>query len=43
MPFTITGKASAPRLTVNALSAVAPGILRKLLDFQRRPDLSDEI
>jgi hypothetical protein len=38
VPFTISGQASSPRLTVNALSAVAPGILRKLLDFKdQRP------
>jgi hypothetical protein len=39
VPFTITGRASSPKLTVNALSAVAPGILRKLLDFKEKPGL----
>jgi hypothetical protein len=39
VPFTITGRASSPKLTVNALSAVAPGILRKLLDFKEKPVL----
>lgn len=37
VPFTITGKASAPNLTVNALSAVAPGILRKIFDLKSAP------
>jgi hypothetical protein len=39
VPFTISGKASRPRLTINALSAAAPGIFRKLLDLQNQPDL----
>jgi hypothetical protein len=38
VPFTITGKASRPRLTVNALSAAAPGIFRKILDFKNQSE-----
>jgi hypothetical protein len=34
--FLISGKASAPVLQINPLSAIAPGFLRKLFEFQRQ-------
>ena len=34
--FKVSGAASAPTLTVNPLSAIAPGFLRKLFDFQKQ-------
>ncbi|MCA3601887.1 MAG: hypothetical protein IOC58_13280, partial [Methylobacterium sp.] len=35
LPFVIQGRASAPQLRTNALSVIAPGILRKLFEVQR--------
>lgn len=32
--YNITGKASAPTLGINPLTAIAPGFLRRLIDFQ---------
>ena len=34
--FKVTGTTAAPTLTVNPLSAIAPGFLRKLFDFQKQ-------
>jgi hypothetical protein len=34
--FKVTGSVSAPTLTVNPLSAIAPGFLRKLFEFQKQ-------
>ncbi|WP_414470690.1 DUF3971 domain-containing protein [Microvirga sp. M2] len=39
--FRATGQASAPSLTVNPLSAVAPGFLRKLFGVGMEPQQSD--
>ncbi|WP_413988298.1 DUF3971 domain-containing protein [Labrys okinawensis] len=36
--FKVAGKASAPVLTVNPLSAIAPGFLRKIFEFQKQTD-----
>jgi hypothetical protein len=33
--FKVDGSLSAPRLTVNALSAITPGIFRKIFEFQQ--------
>ena len=33
--FKVSGSASAPTLTINPLSAIAPGFLRKLFEFQK--------
>jgi hypothetical protein len=33
--FKVSGPASAPTLTINPLSAIAPGFLRKLFEFQK--------
>lgn len=35
VPFVITGKASAPVLRTNPVSAIAPGFLRKFFEIQR--------
>ncbi|MCU0819016.1 MAG: AsmA-like C-terminal region-containing protein [Beijerinckiaceae bacterium] len=35
LPFVIQGRASAPQLRTNAISAIAPGFLRKLFEVQR--------
>lgn len=35
VPFIITGKASAPELKMNPVSAIAPGFLRKLFEIRR--------
>ena len=35
VPFVITGKASAPVLRTNPVSAIAPGFLRKLFEIQK--------
>jgi hypothetical protein len=35
VPFVITGKASAPVLRINPVSAIAPGFLRKFFEIQR--------
>ncbi len=35
LPFIIQGRASAPQLRTNAISAIAPGFLRKLFEVQR--------
>ena len=45
LTFTITGSTSDPQVTVNPLSMVTPGILRKIFNFGRspvsaRPDLA---
>ena len=37
VPFRITGKLSAPSVTVNPIAAVSPGFLRKIFDFQALP------
>ena len=37
VPFRISGKLSAPTLTVNPIAAVSPGFLRKIFDFQALP------
>ena len=34
--YQISGQVSAPRLTVNPLSAVTPGFLRKMFEFRGR-------
>jgi hypothetical protein len=34
LTFGVSGRASAPNVTVNPLSAVAPGILRKIFEFR---------
>ncbi|WP_164055925.1 hypothetical protein, partial [Serratia marcescens] len=34
--YEIAGQVSQPRLTVNPLSAVAPGFLRKMFEFRGR-------
>jgi hypothetical protein len=34
--YRISGSLSAPRLTVNPLSAVTPGFLRKIMEFRGR-------
>lgn len=34
--FKVAGRASAPVLTVNPLSAIAPGFLRKIFEFQKQ-------
>jgi hypothetical protein len=36
--FKVSGQASAPTLTVNPLTAVAPGILRKLFSWMMPED-----
>jgi hypothetical protein len=33
--FKLDGSLSAPRVTVNALSAITPGIFRKIFEFQQ--------
>lgn len=35
VPFVITGRASAPVMRINPVSAIAPGFLRKLFEIQR--------
>ncbi len=35
VPFVITGRASAPDLRVNPVSAIAPGFLRKIFEIRR--------
>jgi Protein of unknown function/AsmA-like C-terminal region len=35
VPFLITGKASAPTLRVNPVSAIAPGFLRKIFEIRK--------
>lgn len=35
VPFIITGKASAPTLRVNPVSAIAPGFLRKIFEIRK--------
>lgn len=37
VPFVIQGKASAPTLRTNPVSAIAPGFLRKLFEIQKVP------
>jgi hypothetical protein len=36
--FKVAGRASAPVLTFNPLSAIAPGFLRKIFEFQKQTD-----
>ncbi|WP_020185224.1 AsmA-like C-terminal region-containing protein [Methylopila sp. 73B] len=41
--FQVTGKTGAPTVTINPMSAVAPGFLRKLFEFrQTAPDAATE-
>ena len=35
VPFVINGRASAPVMRINPVSAIAPGFLRKLFEIQR--------
>ena len=37
MTYEVVGPPNAPRLNVNPLSAVAPGLLRKLFEFRNAP------
>ena len=41
--FRVGGQASAPTLTVNPLSAVAPGFLRKLFGVGGEPAQTDAV
>jgi hypothetical protein len=34
--FKVSGRINAPVLTVNPLSAIAPGFLRKIFEFQKQ-------
>ncbi len=43
VPFVISGRASAPFLRINPVSAIAPGFLRKFFEIQREGDRSAPI